>query len=104
MLEVRDVPFAPVLIFTTLIGIDLKFVRTVNGLPPTPQTALPLNKGDTEGRGSVVLFNQATMFQSSETDSSTLKEALAAGINTDGRYSEMMESQFKREDFLGQRL
>lgn len=84
--------------------LDINFVRTVDGQPPTKASALPLNDSDKKGRGSIVFFNQATMFQSSETGFNTLKEAKAAGASTDGQYTKVVESQFNRGDILSGRL
>ncbi|KLO07599.1 hypothetical protein SCHPADRAFT_1001543 [Schizopora paradoxa] len=83
---------------------DIKFVRTVGDRPPTKETSLPLNEEGKKGRGSIVLFNQATMFQSSETGFDTLKLAAAAGFSTQSNYDEMAEMQFNREDLLPQEL
>ncbi len=58
---------------------DLHIVTTADGAYPTPQTSSPL-KG-VEGRGSVVFFNQATMFQMGENGSS-VKDARAKGQST----------------------
>ena len=55
----------------------LKLVRT-NREWPTPENSQPI--GGTEGRGSMVWFNMATMLQSSETGFLILKEASAAGV------------------------
>ena len=43
---------------------DLQFVTTSDGSTPTPQTASRLDR--VEGRGSIVLFNQASLFQFAE--------------------------------------
>ena len=58
---------------------DLKFVTTEGHERPTPSNSRPISAGDEEGRGSFVYFNQATMYQSSETGYRTLNEAKAAG-------------------------
>ncbi|RPD57505.1 hypothetical protein L227DRAFT_565288 [Lentinus tigrinus ALCF2SS1-6] len=58
---------------------NLQIVTTPNGEKPTPATASPL-KG-VPGRGSVVLFNQATMFQFAENGSS-MKDARSQGRDT----------------------
>lgn len=50
--------------------------------------------GSEEGRGSFVLFNQASLFQSSETDSKTLKAAELKGKNTTSDYPEKIQALF----------
>ncbi len=77
---------------------DIEFVRTVDGLPPTKTSALPLNELGKKGRGSIVFFNQATMYQSSESGHHTLKQARAAGVLADGRYKDVTNEQFSRSD------
>ncbi|RDX40344.1 hypothetical protein OH76DRAFT_1423751 [Lentinus brumalis] len=57
---------------------DLKIVTTSDGSRPTPENSSPL-KG-VPGRGSVVFFNQATMFQLAEKGSS-VKDARARVIS-----------------------
>ncbi|RPD68508.1 hypothetical protein L226DRAFT_576322 [Lentinus tigrinus ALCF2SS1-7] len=56
---------------------DLQIVTTSDGSQPTPQNSHPLT--GVEGRGSIVLFNQASMFQLAELGC-TIKEAKARGI------------------------
>lgn len=71
--------------------IDLPIVTTLNGEKPSKQNSKPLyycgcnsHEGsqawaEADGRGSMVWFNQASMFQTSETGFNTLKEAREAG-------------------------
>ncbi len=59
--------------------IDLQFVTTADGSRPTPQNCSPLE--GVAGRGSVVFFNQATMFQLAENGRS-VKDARARGEST----------------------
>jgi hypothetical protein len=40
---------------------------------------MPISAGDDEGRGSLVWFNQATMYQASETGLGSVKKAKNAG-------------------------
>ncbi|RPD69760.1 hypothetical protein L226DRAFT_575408 [Lentinus tigrinus ALCF2SS1-7] len=54
----------------------IKIVFTEDGSMPTPETSSPLH--GVEGRGSVVFFNQATLFQLAE-NGYTMKEARARG-------------------------
>ncbi|KAJ3895973.1 hypothetical protein GG344DRAFT_61738 [Lentinula edodes] len=70
--------------------IDLPIVTTPNGEKPSKQNSKPLyfcgcnsHEGsqawaEADGRGSMVWFNQASMFQTSETGFNTLKEAREA--------------------------
>lgn len=58
---------------------DIKFVTTTGEELPTPENSRPIEADDDRGRGSVVYFNMATMFQSSETGFSTILKAKAAG-------------------------
>lgn len=62
--EWAPTPFVGEQSFTGLL--DITFHRTTSATPPTRETALPLNRKGGSGRGSIVFFNQATMFQSSE--------------------------------------
>ncbi|KAI1787490.1 hypothetical protein LXA43DRAFT_1028896 [Ganoderma leucocontextum] len=57
---------------------DLQFVTTSDGALPTPQTASPLD--GVEGRGSIVLFNQASLFQYAELGS-TVSQAKQRGMS-----------------------
>jgi len=57
----------------------LKFVTTDGDERPTPSNSRPIVAGDEEGRGSFVYFNQATMYQSSETGYDTVQAAKDAG-------------------------
>ena len=58
---------------------DAHIVTTNDGRPPTPATASPLR--GVPGRGSIVFFNQVSMFQQGELGSS-VKNARAAGQTT----------------------
>lgn len=59
--------------------LDIKFVTTEGDALPTPENCRPIQDGDDDGRGSVVWFNMATMFQSSESGADTLKEVRERG-------------------------
>jgi hypothetical protein len=52
---------------------------TDNGEHPTPDNSVPLNDGS--GHGSVVWFNQASMFQTAELGFSTIAEAKRLGMD-----------------------
>ncbi|KAJ3908052.1 hypothetical protein F5879DRAFT_794344, partial [Lentinula edodes] len=70
------------------------FVTTQNGEKPTRENSTPLYScacsshdqnspwAKAEGRGSMVWFNQASMFQTSELGINTLREAKEAGMDT----------------------
>jgi len=58
---------------------DFKFITTDGDERPTPENSIPLGPGDHKGRGSLVYFNQATMYQLSETNSATIGDAILAG-------------------------
>ncbi|KAF9471067.1 hypothetical protein BDN70DRAFT_901632 [Pholiota conissans] len=60
---------------------DFKFVTTDGNERPTPQNSTPLEEGDDEGRGSLVYFNQASLYQSSELDHPTVAAAKASGLS-----------------------
>ncbi|KAF5387426.1 hypothetical protein D9757_007795 [Collybiopsis confluens] len=58
---------------------DIEIVVTANGEPPTPENSKPVyQEGQEEIRGSMVWFNQATMFSSSELNIQTLKSVQEA--------------------------
>ncbi|KAI0259138.1 hypothetical protein BC834DRAFT_846937 [Gloeopeniophorella convolvens] len=74
---------------------DIKFVTTEGAELPTPESSTPLVvEGDEKGRGSMVWFNMATMFQSSETGFDTLAEASRAGRSTDSDYKKRAQEAF----------
>ncbi|KAF8960543.1 hypothetical protein BDZ97DRAFT_1665701 [Flammula alnicola] len=75
---------------------DFKFVTTEGEERPTPENSTPLEEGDDEGRGSLVYFNQAAMYQSSETDSLTLKKAVAAGHSGMTDYGADIQAAFEK--------
>ncbi|KAI0744786.1 hypothetical protein C8Q76DRAFT_789270 [Earliella scabrosa] len=56
---------------------DCTVVTTEDGADPTPENSTPIH--GVRGRGSVVLFNQATMFQLAELGS-TVKQAKERGV------------------------
>ena len=57
---------------------DIHFVST-NGEYPTPENSLDFTGQDNHGRGSLVFYNQATMFHGPETGYDTLAAARAHG-------------------------
>ena len=63
---------------------------------PTPGNSKLLQEGDDEGRGSLVYFNQATMYQSSETDSATLGDAKKRGHSGKTEYGEDIQLAFQK--------
>lgn len=60
-------------------------VTTEDGSRPTRENSQPLD--GTDGRGSAVWFNQATMFQSAETGYDTMAQAKAAGADTRSKFN-----------------
>ena len=66
-------------ILCSICALDIKFVTTEGEALPTPENCRPIQDGDDDGRGSVVWFNMATMFQSSESGADTLKEVRERG-------------------------
>ncbi|KIJ45463.1 hypothetical protein M422DRAFT_46541 [Sphaerobolus stellatus SS14] len=77
---------------------DIKFVIT-NGDRPTPANSEPMNE-DEHGRGSLVFFNQATMFQSSETGKGTLVEAKKAGHSSKTDYAIDVQAAFEHHSTM----
>jgi hypothetical protein len=68
---------------------------TTDGMQhPTPQNSRPIQDGDEFGRGSLVYFNQATMYQSSETGFETLREAVEAGDSGKVDYGTSVQGAF----------
>ncbi|TFK63320.1 hypothetical protein BDN72DRAFT_902511 [Pluteus cervinus] len=61
---------------------DIKFVVT-DGERPTRENAREVQDGDESGRGSIVFFSQASMFQTAETGYDSLNKAHKVGLNTD---------------------
>lgn len=59
--------------------LDFKFVTTNGDERPTPQNSTAIQEGDEEGRGSLVYFNQASMYRCSELDGNSVKEAIQRG-------------------------
>lgn len=77
--------------FTT----DVKLVTAPKGEKPTRENSEEI--GREEGRGSIVLFNQASLFQSSETDSPSLKAAKADGKDTTSNFAGNIQDSFLTE-------
>ncbi|PIL26977.1 hypothetical protein GSI_10115 [Ganoderma sinense ZZ0214-1] len=65
---------------SSLLDFDRYVVITEDDRPPKPKTARPLR--GVKGRGSVVLFNQASMFQLAELGY-TITEGKGKGLPTD---------------------
>jgi hypothetical protein len=60
--------------------IDIEFVTSEGIARPTPETCRPLATGDDWGRGSMVFFNQASMYSASETGFGSIQAAKLAGL------------------------
>jgi hypothetical protein len=63
---------------------------------PTPDNSRPMEAGDECGRGSLVYFNQATMYQTSETGHATVAEAIRAGESGRADYGASAQEAFTR--------
>lgn len=59
---------------------------------------MPLGIGTGSGRGSLVYFNQATMFQSSETGYSTIKAAKQGGHSGLTDYGPDIQTAFMKHE------
>ncbi|EDR02732.1 uncharacterized protein LACBIDRAFT_332267 [Laccaria bicolor S238N-H82] len=75
---------------------DFEFVTAPEGEQPTRQNSEPLVEGDEQGRGSLVYFNEATMYQSSETNCATLTEAKNKGHSGVVDYGESVQEAFEK--------
>jgi hypothetical protein len=87
-------PFIHIQTISYLLS-DIKFVTTDGDERPTPENSTPLELGDHEGRGSLVYFNQATMYQSSETNSATIGDAILAGHSGKTNYPQCIQEAFE---------
>lgn len=76
--------------------IDFQFVLTDGDERPTPQNSIPITAGDDFGRGSLVYFNQATMYQSSETGFDTVAQAKAWGHSGRTDYPKDIQEAFSQ--------
>ncbi len=94
MYMVRCCLFTPRCLFKEII--DIHFLRSANGLPPTKTTALPLNDEGATGRGSMVFFNEATTYQTAELQYRTKKEAAEAGENVSRDFGSDANAAFHR--------
>lgn len=77
-------------------ALDIQFVTADGQQHPTPENSRPLQEGDECGRGSLVFFNQATMYQSSEMDCSTVQEAIKAGGSGLADYGRSAQEAFTK--------
>jgi hypothetical protein len=75
---------------------DIKFVTTDGTERPTRKTAKPLTEGDEHGRGSMVFFNQASMYAASETGCGTLGSAKLAGKTGQSDYRITAQEAFEQ--------
>ncbi|KAJ7882140.1 hypothetical protein B0H13DRAFT_2344776 [Mycena leptocephala] len=77
----------------------VKWVTVDGNERPTPENSQPLEVGDSDGRGSLVFFNQATMQTLTETGHPTMKEWCANGgsgkvvMRTNARYTRKLTTQ-----------
>ena len=64
------------------------------GVVPTHDNSTPLWEGNSKGRGSFVFFNEASMYQSSETGYPSLKAAKEAGHSGITSYPDDAQAAF----------
>lgn len=74
----------------------IQFVATDGLQRPTPENSRPIKAGDECGRGSLVYFNQATMYQTSETGYATVGEAIKAGDSGKVDYGTSAQAAFTK--------
>jgi hypothetical protein len=74
----------------------IKFVMMDGRQRPTPQSSRPIKEGDEFGRGSLVYFNQATMYQPSEIGHATIREAIEAGCSGKVDYGTSAQEAFTK--------
>ncbi|TFK58970.1 hypothetical protein BDN72DRAFT_906257 [Pluteus cervinus] len=72
---------------------DIQFIDTYQGSLPEKKDAEP---GDVKGRGSMVFFNQASMFQSSELDFDTVAAAKLAGHEGKSDFPADIQAAFQK--------
>jgi hypothetical protein len=77
-------------------GKAIKFVMTDGRQRPTPRNSRPIKEGDEFGRGSLVYFNQATMYQPSEIGYATIREAVEAGCSGKVDYGTSAQEAFTK--------
>jgi hypothetical protein len=73
-------------------------VTTEDGSVPTKETARPLGVNEAawtrgDGRGSMVWFNQASMFQTAELGIPTVKEVIQQGLDATSDVDEWIEKK-----------
>ena len=79
-------------------SLDFKIVYTDDGSVPTPETGMELKMNEEawrngDSRGSMVWFNQATMFQTAELKVATVQKAKEMGKDTACKVEDMMENK-----------
>ncbi|KAF8236818.1 hypothetical protein L208DRAFT_1524221, partial [Tricholoma matsutake] len=80
-------------------NIDIHAIRflVTDGLQrPTPANSRPITAGDECGQGNLVYFNQATMYQTSETGYATIGEAVEAGDSGKVDYGMSAQAAFTK--------
>ena len=76
---------------------DIEFIITEDGGQPTRRNSRPVAvDGDEQGRGSMVFFNEATMYYGSETGHPTLKQAREAGGSGCLDYGQVAQVAFEK--------
>ena len=71
-------------------------MTTDGDVRPTPENSKPITAGDDEGRISVVFFNQASMYRSSELDGDSVVEAKQKGKPAIRDYGKDVQAAFER--------
>jgi hypothetical protein len=74
---------------------DIRFVST-NGEQPTPLNSHDFTEKNDGGRGSLVFFNQASMFQGPETGYDSLETARVNGHDGISDYGAIADQAFEK--------
>ncbi|KAH6881232.1 hypothetical protein BKA70DRAFT_1446766 [Coprinopsis sp. MPI-PUGE-AT-0042] len=77
------------------VDINQICLVTTNGEVPTPYNSTDITNTAAHGRGSLVFFSQASMFQASETGAYTVAEARSKGHSGTVNYSECIQTAFE---------
>jgi hypothetical protein len=87
---------SPGFFMPTHSAADIRFVMTDGCKCPSPQNSRPIKEGDEFGRGSLVYFNQATIYQSSEMGHATVGEAVKVGDSGRVDYGRSAQEAFTK--------
>lgn len=78
-----------------IIFVDFQFVTSDGDARPTPENSTPIIPGDEEGRGSIVFFNQASMYRASELNGLSVADARRMGISATTDYGQDVQKAFE---------